>query len=104
MPTLFYFSVWELAIAGSELALLSTFSPILLSIPPLNSWAHTRSGQITLHTLSLLGLLAYALDKPVHRLLVVTFATAVLVIRQTIDWHGTDVGYQGIRESRAKRF
>lgn len=100
MICLFYFSVWELAIAGAELALLSTLSPVLLAITPFLSWVRTREGQITMHALSFLGLASYALDRPVYRLLVVTFATAVLIIRQVVDWAGKDgydVEYQGIR-------
>lgn len=98
-PSLFYFSVWELGIAGAELALLSTLSPILLSIPPFLSWVNTRGGQTTMHALSFLGLVAFMLDDPMHRLLVVTFATAVLVIREAVSWTGVagyGVGYQGL--------
>jgi hypothetical protein len=54
-----------------------------------------------MHALSLLGLAAYALHRPGHRLLVVTFATAALIIRQVADWTGDDghgVEYQGIRK------
>jgi hypothetical protein len=101
VPTLFYFSVWELAIGGAELALISTLSPILLGIPPFLFWARTREGRMTMHALSFLGLVAYALDRPVHRLLVVTLATTVLVMRQVVDWTGDDgygVEYQGICE------
>jgi|SRR5882762_1248274 hypothetical protein len=86
---------------GAELALFSTLSPILLAITPFLSWVRTREGRTTMHALSFLGLAAYALDRPVHRLLVVTFATAVLVIRQVVDWMGEDgygVEYQGIRK------
>lgn len=100
MPTLFYFSVWELAIAGAELALLSTLSPIMLSLPLLFSWARTRGGRTILHLLSFSGLAAYAFDRPIHRLLVVTFATAIVVMRQVVDWTGVDAndcGYQSIR-------
>lgn len=101
IPTLFYFSVWELGIAGHELALLSTLSPIFLSIPSVLDWARTRSGRTILHSLSFSGLAAYALKKPVHRLFVVTFASACLIIRQVVDWTGVDgdsAGYQGICE------
>jgi|ERR1700691_6174754 hypothetical protein len=101
VPTLFYFSVWELGIAGAELALLSTLSPILLAIPPFLSWVRTREGRTTMHTLSFLGLAAYALNRPVYRLLVVAFGTAVLIIQQVVDWTGEDgygVEYQGIRK------
>jgi len=103
IPTLFYFSVWELGIAGHELALLSTLSPILLSISPLLSWACSRGGLTTLHLLSFFGLAAYALNTPIHRLFIVAFATAALTIQQVVEWAGvgeSDVGYQGIRSSR----
>ncbi|KAF8659047.1 hypothetical protein AX16_001920 [Volvariella volvacea WC 439] len=99
IPTLFYFSVWELGIAGQELALLATLSPIFLSIRPLRSWVATRSGQIVLHFLSLSGLAAYGLRRPIHRLFVVTFANIVTIIRQASQWAGLedgDIGYQSI--------
>jgi hypothetical protein len=54
-----------------------------------------------MHTLSFLGLAAYALNRPVYRLLVVAFGTAVLIIQQVVDWTGEDgygVEYQGIRK------
>lgn len=104
VPTLFYFSVWELSIAGAELALLSTLSPIVLSIPPLFSWARTRGGRTTLHLLSFSGLAAYALDRPVHRLLIVTFATAIVVVRQVVDWTGTDANDSGYQSTRKYYF
>ncbi|KAJ7931407.1 Frag1/DRAM/Sfk1 family-domain-containing protein [Mycena leptocephala] len=64
IPTLFYFSVWELGIAGHELALLSTLSPIFLSVTPVLTWAKSRDGSTTLHILSLLGLAAFSLTSP----------------------------------------
>ncbi|KAF5382105.1 hypothetical protein D9615_004235 [Tricholomella constricta] len=101
IPTLFYFSVWELGIAGHELALLSTLSPVLLGIPSLLRWARTRNGQTALHVLELVGLVAYALESPMHRLLAVSSATAALVLRQAAKWsadeHGEgEVVYQGL--------
>ncbi|KAJ7104300.1 Frag1/DRAM/Sfk1 family-domain-containing protein [Mycena belliarum] len=96
IPTLFYFSVWELGISGQEVALLSTLAPIFLSVSPLRSWAKSKGGDTTLHSLSLLGLAAFALDKPVHRLGVVSSATAIVMIKQVSSWTATDVEYQGI--------
>ncbi|KAF7975727.1 hypothetical protein HWV62_8699 [Athelia sp. TMB] len=99
VPTLFFFSVWELAIAGSEAALLSTLSPILLAVTPLHTWCRTRAGQTTLWALSFLGLAAYAVDDPMQRLLLVAFAVICLNIRQAVSWtdiEGTGVAYQGI--------
>ncbi|KAJ6577178.1 Frag1/DRAM/Sfk1 family-domain-containing protein [Mycena capillaripes] len=96
IPTLFYFSVWELGIAGHELALLATLSPIFLSVTPLLSWAKSRDGSTTLHTLSLLGLAAFLLDKPAHRLGVVFLASAAVLIKQVTSWAAEDVEYQSI--------
>jgi hypothetical protein len=95
--------VWELGIAGQELTLISTLSPLLLAIPLIHAWARTKPGVITLHLLSFTGLGAYALEKPIHRLFVVTFACVFSGIRQAVDWSGESYGnpgpgYQGIRE------
>ncbi|KAH9943702.1 Frag1/DRAM/Sfk1 family-domain-containing protein [Amylocystis lapponica] len=98
-PTLFYFSVWELGIAGHELALLSTVSPCLLAIPPFLHWCCSATGRTTLYLLSLTGIAAYALNSPLQRLFVVSFASAVACIGAAADWSGVernDVGYQGI--------
>ncbi|RDB31055.1 Protein cwh43 [Hypsizygus marmoreus] len=96
IPTLFYFSVWELGIAGHELALFTTLSPVLLGIPPLLRWARTRGGQMALGVLELAGLAAYRLESPGDRLAVVAGATTVLVMRRVVLWAGEDVGYQSV--------
>ncbi|KAJ7178611.1 Frag1/DRAM/Sfk1 family-domain-containing protein [Mycena crocata] len=96
IPTLFYFSVWELGISGHELALLSTLSPFLFTVTPFLSWAKSRDGSTTLHLLSLLGLAAFVFDKPVYRLGLVFFANAVVVITQVTSWTAIDVEYQSI--------
>ncbi|KAH7912023.1 Frag1/DRAM/Sfk1 family-domain-containing protein [Hygrophoropsis aurantiaca] len=96
IPTLFYFSVWELGISGQELALLVLLSPLLNGIPPLRAWACTRGGRITLHALSLAGITAYALDDPLHRLGAVSFANVVLFVGRTAEWAGGKDGYQGV--------
>ncbi|KAK0483108.1 hypothetical protein EDD18DRAFT_1362080 [Armillaria luteobubalina] len=98
-PTLFYFSVWELGIAGHEPALLSVLSPLLLSVDPPLRWARTQPAQIFLHFLSLSGLVASLLQKPLQRLFVVAFAASMAVLRQTADWATRDeyaMGYQSI--------
>ncbi|KAF8830718.1 hypothetical protein HHX47_DHR2001192 [Lentinula edodes] len=95
IPTLFYFSVWELAIAGSELALFSTLSPIWLSIPTILNWAHTRGGQTIMRLLSFTGVAAYVLQSPLHRLFLVAFATSVAMIPQVVTW-ADNPGYQSI--------
>ncbi|KAF7327595.1 Calcofluor white hypersensitive protein [Mycena kentingensis (nom. inval.)] len=86
IPTLFYFSVWELGIAGNELALLSVLSPLLLVNRHIRVWASSRSGSTILHGLSLVGLCAFVLEKPVHRLLLVTFASAAAMMKEANAW------------------
>ncbi|KAJ7494594.1 Frag1/DRAM/Sfk1 family-domain-containing protein [Mycena galericulata] len=96
IPTLFYFSIWELGLTGQELALLSTLSPIFLSINPLLSWARSHEGSTTLYALSLLGLVAFVLDKPIHRLGLVFFASAVVTLKEVTNWAAVDVEYQSL--------
>lgn len=99
IPTFFYFSVWELGIAGQELALLTTLSPLFLCNASLRNVLRTKEGLLALHILSFSGLLAYALDSPLHRLFVVSFANAVIMIRHVLDWTGltgSNVTYQAM--------
>jgi len=96
-PTLFYFSIWELGIAGHELALLSTFSPLLLSISSLSFWAHTRGGLTMIQLFSFSGLAAYILHRPIHRLFAVAFSSAATVLSQAVRWR-QDAYYQSIRK------
>ncbi|EJD06496.1 uncharacterized protein FOMMEDRAFT_75480 [Fomitiporia mediterranea MF3/22] len=101
IPTLFYFSIWELGIAGAELALLSILSPGLLGIQSFRTWAGTKSGRLTLHVLALTGLVAYKLPTPAQRLLFVTFANFFLCIGASVDWsEPSTAGSQSIRTSR----
>lgn len=90
---LFYFSVWELgtscllnltpigsrlhytlelALSGSELALLATLSPWFLTYPSVSRFSTSRRGTLILRALSLVfGLGAYKLPLPSLRLLAV---------------------------------
>ena len=98
-PTLFYFSIWELAISGQEFSLLMTLAPILLGIPPFRQWAHTREGRTILHASSLLGLLAYISKSPVTRLFFVGFASSAATIGAAVEWFGGEadnVAYQAL--------
>ena len=97
-PSLFYFSIWELALAGSELSLLATLSPIVLGIPILLTVFSTRTGRTALHILMLTGLLAYLSSSPITRLFAVAFANFVLFIGLAVDWSMPmpSIGYQGI--------
>ncbi|KIL67488.1 hypothetical protein M378DRAFT_185572 [Amanita muscaria Koide BX008] len=97
LPTLFYFSIWELGIAGQELALLSALSPAFLGIAAIRKALRTRIGLLALNLLSLTGLLAFVSDSPLHRLFIVSFASAVSMIRQVLYLSGivgSNVVYQ----------
>lgn len=121
IPTLFYFSVWELGIAGHELALLSVLSPMLLALSsphdyffaspktntsssPVLQFTRTRGGQAILHLLSLMGILAYLIPSPGGRLGLVALANIIAVMRQAVVWVGVaqgegDVSYQAVGKS-----
>ncbi|KAF8604664.1 hypothetical protein BDV93DRAFT_522363 [Ceratobasidium sp. AG-I] len=86
--TLFYFSVWELAISGSELAVLSTLSPFLLGIGFFRDAVASHPGRCVTRACVLLGMAAYALQKPLHRLFMVSFANMALSIDWAIGWSG----------------
>jgi hypothetical protein len=110
IPSLFYFSVWQLSIAGSELALFSVVSPVLLSlaIPSSSSTSRTfldiaksHRGQVVLQSISLLGIVAYLVPSPLGRLLLVSAGNIAGMMRQAPLWAGAVehrgyVGYQSI--------
>lgn len=95
IPTLFYFSVWELAIAGHELAFLAVLSPFLLSCIPEN-----KAVDAALQLLSFTALGAYALPRPLHRLLTVTPAVMAAVMAQTRAWSRDSSTYQATGKRR----
>ena len=95
-PTLFYFSVWKLAIAGPEASLLCTLSPALLGIPSVHLILTSRRGRIASHLLSLIGLAAYRFDDPLHRLWLVNIANVFACALAAVEWSGTDSFYRGI--------
>ncbi|KAF5359583.1 hypothetical protein D9756_003165 [Leucocoprinus leucothites] len=96
IPTLFYFSIWELGIAGQELALLAVLSPFFLGISSLRNFSRSLTGQTILQSLSLIGLAAYLLNKPLHRLAAVTPAVALSTLAATAKWMDSDSGYQSM--------
>ena len=98
-PTLFYFSIWKLAIAGPEASLLCTLSPVLLGIPSVRLLLASRQGRIASHLLSLVGLAAYRFDNPLHRLLLVNIANIFACALAAVEWSGTDSFYRGIGQS-----
>jgi hypothetical protein len=46
--TLFYFSIWKLALAGPEFSTLTALSPVLLGFTPVLSFTVSRSGRTVL--------------------------------------------------------
>ncbi|KAG5646112.1 hypothetical protein DXG03_004351 [Asterophora parasitica] len=97
VPTLFYFSVWELGIAGHELALLATLSPVLLGSPLVLRAARTRAGQVLLHLVELVGVgPAFAIKSPLNRLFAVAIANAGLVLRLAAKWSAVEYGYGAV--------
>ena len=98
-PTLFYFSIWKLALAGPEASLLCTLSPVLLGIPSVHLFLTSRRGRITSHLLSLVGLAAYRFNDPLHRLWLVNIANIFACALAAVEWSGADSFYRGIGES-----
>jgi hypothetical protein len=90
IPSLFWFSVWELGIAGHELALLGCLSPVVYTVPGALDFAQTRWGMTILHSCSLLGLLAYAVPGPLGRLYVVSIANIAAILHQVAFWSQDD--------------
>ncbi|KAG9102614.1 hypothetical protein FRC06_001657, partial [Ceratobasidium sp. 370] len=97
--TLFYFSVWELAISGSELAILSSLSPFLLVIKPLRNAVTSHPGRCVTRACVLFGMAAYALQSPLYRLFVVSFANMALSIDWAIGWSGMSRDTTPVRTS-----
>jgi hypothetical protein len=97
-PSFFYYSVWQLGVAGQEITLLTTLSPILLAIPPIKSWSDSRSGKITLWTGGLVGIASYVTGLPSVRMLCVGVANACLSIVKATDWSNPEnAAYEGLR-------
>ncbi|KIK10301.1 hypothetical protein K443DRAFT_127052 [Laccaria amethystina LaAM-08-1] len=104
IPTLFYFSVWKLGIAGNELALLSLLSPVLLNFPSILNLVSSHTGQVSLNFFSLIGLVAYKSADPLNRLVLVAIANIVLMLKQVAQWSAIsrdskDASYQAILAS-----
>jgi hypothetical protein len=96
IPTLFYFSIWELGLAGTELTLFSVLSPFLLGYPSISALARCQTGQVVLQAFSLSGLLVYLLNEPLTRLMVVSPAVALATLAAAARWTEADGSYQAI--------
>ncbi|TFK20701.1 hypothetical protein FA15DRAFT_673223 [Coprinopsis marcescibilis] len=107
IPSLFYFSVWELGIAGQELALLSLLSPIFLgAFSSLGSLLSSRTGQTVAYIIQFSSLFAFYSGSPFNRLIIVTFSCVVMMQRETVllsglvrgegPQSGKPLGYWGV--------
>jgi hypothetical protein len=96
IPSLFYFSIWELGIAGQELALMAVLSPFFLGFSSVYRFSRSQKGQVVLQALSLSGLSAYLFNKPLHRLAIVTPTVALGTLATTARWVEYDGGYQAM--------
>lgn len=114
IPTLFYFSIWELGIAGAEAALFALLTPALLSTTPfflpstpksapsanktedetgihIPTWyamLRTRRGQVVAYLVQYTALLAFLSNSPSVRLGVVFVAVSAMTAREVVLWAG----------------
>jgi hypothetical protein len=99
VPSFFYYSVWQLGVAGQEITLLTTLSPILLSIPPIKNWAEARNGRMSLQIGGLVGIASYVIRFPSARMLCVGVSNACSSMVKASDWSKPDsAAYEGLRE------
>ncbi|KAF2155345.1 calcofluor white hypersensitive protein [Myriangium duriaei CBS 260.36] len=80
-----YFPLWYMGISGYEALVMTTISPFLLGIGPLKRLFVSQVRYV--HLLSLVGLLAYLIAKPEHRLFAVGFG----VWQSCLAWSTTFV-------------
>lgn len=75
---MYYLSSY-LALSGSELSLLATVTPYILTYPRLSRFATSRRGQNVLRLITILcGMTAWAMPGPKSRLLSVSVANATM--------------------------
>lgn len=105
IPSLFYFSVWELSIAGQEISLISLLSPILLAYSSISSKLYTPAGRILLQGICVSGLAAYMIPSPLGRLLVIAAANVSGSLIRAIEWSESPDAYrQGTGEYVAFKY
>ncbi|KAK8034313.1 Frag1/DRAM/Sfk1 family protein [Apiospora rasikravindrae] len=86
---IWYFPLWFMGISGYEALVMSTISPLLLSIKPLRSFVtnHLR----ICHFLSLAGLLAYRVESPIYRLFTVGFGVSMSCLSWSAQLYSENV-------------
>ena len=83
--TIWYFPLWHMGISGYEVFVMSTISPFILAIGPFYSLVVRNIRSV--HLLSLVGLLAYGIQRPEMRLFTVGFSVALQCLAWSAIWH-----------------
>ncbi|KAJ2911915.1 hypothetical protein MD484_g8496, partial [Candolleomyces efflorescens] len=112
IPTLFYFSIWELGVAGQEFTLLTLLTPFFLPTTPfflpsnaetgIKTWfqmLRTKKGQTIASLVQYGALGAWMSDSPVVRLGIVGLSCATMIQREVVLWAGLVKG-EGKAEGR----
>ncbi|KAH9018476.1 Frag1/DRAM/Sfk1 family-domain-containing protein [Lactarius pseudohatsudake] len=90
--TLFYFSIWKLALAGPEFSALATLSPLLLGFAPVRSFANSRAGRTALAgTAGVFGLGLWWVESMWIRLGAAIIGVFCTGIRWAAEWQA-DIG------------
>ncbi|KAI0048975.1 hypothetical protein FA95DRAFT_1604785 [Auriscalpium vulgare] len=95
--TLFYFSVWKLALAGPEFSSLATLAPLLLGIPEVMDWARTNGGRATLAGLaSVTGVGLWWVESVWGRLAGVAVAAGCAAVKWAVEWESEERAYHAV--------
>lgn len=116
IPTLFYFSIWELGIAGQEFTLLTLLTPFFLPTTPfflpataetgIKTWfqmLRSKKGQVVATLVQYSALVAWTSDSPVVRLIIVGLSCATMIQREVVLWAGLVKG-EGKAEGRGIKY
>ncbi|TFY79801.1 hypothetical protein EWM64_g4216, partial [Hericium alpestre] len=94
--TLFYFSVWKLALTGSELSTLATLSPVFLASSTVRSFVHSNLGcQLLVLIGAASGIGTWRAESVLTRLIGVAVGVMASVLKWAGEWEagGEATGY-----------
>ena len=96
--TLFYFSIWKLALAGPEFSSLAALSPFLLGFIPILSFATSRGGRTVLAgAAGAIGIGLWSAESMWVRLVAAMFGVFCTAIRWAGEWQSdADRGYHAV--------
>ncbi|KAI0059171.1 hypothetical protein BV25DRAFT_1860733 [Artomyces pyxidatus] len=95
--TLFYFSVWKLALAGPEFSVLATLTPFLLGVPTVLSFSQTRSGRAALVGVAGgIGLGMWWVESMWGRLAAVMLGVGCTVVKWAAEWQAEESVYHAV--------